>query len=307
MNFERLLQSTGRTQLSMISQTTGAVLNIIFDPILIFGLFGFPKLGVAGAAYATVFGQSVAAILGLIMNLKFNPDIRLSWKSVLKPRADIIRQIYFVGVPSILMMSIGSIMTYGMNMILTVFSTTATAVFGVYFKLQSFFFMPVFGLNNGLIPVLAYNYGARRKDRIDEALKFSFSVAIGIMLMGTLIMNLFPAQLLGLFNADAAMLKIGVPAQRIISLCFPLAAMGIISGSIFQAFSQSIYSLIISLGRQLVVLLPAAWLLSKTGVVTNVWWAFPIAEGVSVVLSFIFFRKIYGSVVKPLEQKPLEQ
>jgi Na+-driven multidrug efflux pump len=201
------------------------------------------------------------------------------------------------------MMSIGSIMTYGMNMILTVFSTTATAVFGVYFKLQSFFFMPVFGLNNGLIPVLAYNYGARRKDRIDEALKFSFSVAIGIMLLGTLIMHVFPAQLLRLFNADAAMLEIGVPAQRIISLCFPLAAMGIISGSIFQAFSQSISSLIISLGRQLVVLLPAAWLLAQTGNVTNVWWAFPIAEGVSVVLSFIFFRKIYGSVVKPLEEK----
>ena len=295
MNFERLLQSTGRTQLSMISQTTGAIIN--------FGLFGFPKLGVAGAAYATVLGQSIAAILGLIMNLKFNPDIHLSWKSILKPQGDIIRQIYFVGVPSILMMSIGSIMTYGMNMILTVFSTTATAVFGVYFKLQSFFFMPVFGLNNGLIPVLAYNYGARRKDRIDEALKFSFSVAIGIMLMGTLIMHLFPAQLLRLFNADAAMLEIGVPAQRIISLCFPLAAMGIISGSIFQAFSQSIYSLIISLGRQLVVLLPAAWLLAQTGNVTNVWWAFPIAEGVSVVLSFIFFRKIYGSVVKPLEEK----
>ena len=303
MNFERLLQSTGRTQLSMISQTTGAIINIIFDPIMIFGLFGFPKLGVAGAAYATVLGQSIAAILGLIMNLKFNPDIHLSWKSILKPQGDIIKQIYFVGVPSILMMSIGSIMTYGMNMILTVFSTTATAVFGVYFKLQSFFFMPVFGLNNGLIPVLAYNYGARRKDRIDEALKFSFSVAIGIMLMGTLIMHLFPAQLLRLFNADAAMLEIGVPAQRIISLCFPLAAMGIISGSIFQAFSQSIYSLIISLGRQLVVLLPAAWLLSKTGDVTNVWWACPIAEGVSVVLSFIFFRKIYGSVVKPLEEK----
>ena len=303
MNFERLLQSTGRTQLSMISQTTGAIINIIFDPIMIFGLFGFPKLGVAGAAYATVLGQSIAAILGLIMNLKFNPDIHLSWKSILKPQGDIIKQIYFVGVPSILMMSIGSIMTYGMNMILTVFSTTATAVFGVYFKLQSFFFMPVFGLNNGLIPVLAYNYGARRKDRIDEEHKLSFSVALGIMLMGTLIMHLFPAQLLRLFNADSAMLEIGVPAQRIISLCFPLAAMGIISGSIFQAFSQSIYSLIISLGRQLVVLLPAAWLLSKTGDVINVWWAFPIAEGVSVVLSFIFFRKIYGSVVKPLEEK----
>ena len=300
MNFERLLQSTGRTQLSMISQTTGAVINIIFDPIMIFGLFGFPKLGVAGAAYATVLGQSIAAILGLIMNLKFNSDIHLSWKSILHPNGDTIRRIYIVGVPSILMMSIGSIMTYGMNMILTAFSTTATAVFGVYFKLQSFFFMPVFGLNNGLIPVLAYNYGARRKDRIDEALKFSFGVALTIMLIGTLIMNLFPDVLLGFFNADEAMLEIGIPAQRIISLGFPLAAIGIISGSIFQAFSQSIYSLIISLVRQLVVLLPVAWLLSRTGVVTNVWWAFPIAEGASVVLSFFFFRKIYGQVVKPL-------
>ena len=302
MNFERLLQSTGRTQLSMISQTTGAVINIIFDPIMIFGLFGFPKLGVAGAAYATVLGQSIAAILGLIMNIKFNSDIHISWKSILHPNLDTIKRIYIVGVPSILMMSIGSVMTYCMNMILTAFSTTATAVFGVYFKLQSFFFMPVFGLNNGLIPVLAYNYGARRKDRIDEALKFSFGVAITIMLIGTLIMNLFPDVLLGFFNADEAMLEIGIPAQRIISLCFPLAAIGIISGSIFQAFSQSIYSLIISLVRQLVVLVPVAWLLAQTGDVTNVWWAFPIAEGASVILSGIFFRKIYGQVVKPLEE-----
>ena len=300
MTFERLLQSTGRTQLSMISQTTGAVINIIFDPIMIFGLFGCPRFGVAGAAYATVLGQSIAAILGLIMNLKFNPDINISWRGILRPDGDTIGRIYVVGVPSILMMSIGSVMTYGMNMILTAFSTTATAVFGVYFKLQSFFFMPVFGLNNGLIPVLAYNYGARQKKRIDEALKFSFGVAVVIMLCGTLIMNLFPDVLLGFFNADEAMLQIGIPAQRIISLCFPLAAIGIISGSIFQAFSRSIYSLIISLGRQLVVLLPVAWLLSKTGDVTNVWWAFPIAEGVSVILSFIFFRKIYGQVVVPL-------
>ena len=234
------------------------------------------------------------------MNLKFNPDIHLSWRGILRPDGDTIGRIYVVGVPSILMMSIGSVMTYGMNMILTAFSTTATAVFGVYFKLQSFFFMPVFGLNNGLIPVLAYNYGARQKERIDEALKFSFGVAIVIMLCGTAIMNLFPDVLLGFFNADEAMLQIGIPAQRIISLCFPLAAIGIISGSIFQAFSRSIYSLIISLGRQLVVLLPVAWLLSKTGDVTNVWWAFPIAEGVSVVLSFIFFRKIYRQVVVPL-------
>ena len=302
MTFERLLQSTGRTQLSMISQTTGAVINIIFDPIMIFGLFGFPKLGVAGAAYATVLGQCVAAILGLIMNLKFNSDIHLSWKGITHPDPVTIGRIYSVGVPSILMMSIGSVMTYCMNMILTAFSTTATAVFGVYFKLQSFFFMPVFGLNNGLIPVLAYNYGARRKDRIDEALKFSFVVAVSIMLIGTLIMNLIPDVLLGFFNADEAMLAIGIPAQKIISLCFPFAAIGIISGSIFQAFSRSIYSLIISLGRQLVVLLPVAWLLSKTGDVTNVWWAFPIAEGASMILSFIFFRKIYGEVVEPLAE-----
>ena len=302
MTFERMLQSTGRTQLSMISQMTGAIINIIFDPIMIFGLFGFPRLGVAGAAYATILGQSIAALLGLFMNLKFNSDIHLRWASILHPDTNTIGRIYAVGVPSILMMSIGSVMTYGMNMILTAFSTTATAVFGVYFKLQSFFFMPVFGLNNGLIPVLAYNYGAKRKDRIDEALKFSFCVAIVIMLCGTLIMNLFPEVLLGFFNADEAMLTIGVPAQRIISLCFPLAAIGIISGSIFQAFSRSIYSLIISLGRQLVVLLPVAWLLSRTGDVTMVWWAFPIAEGVSMVLSFIFFKKIYGEVVAPLAQ-----
>ena len=204
MSLGRLLQSTGRTQLSMISQTTGAVINIIFDPIMIFGLFGFPKLGVAGAAYATVLGQCVAAILGLIMNLKFNSDIHLSWKGITHPDPVTIGRIYSVGVPSILMMSIGSVMTYCMNMILTAFSTTATAVFGVYFKLQSFFFMPVFGLNNGLIPVLAYNYGARRKDRIDEALKFSFVVAVSIMLIGTLIMNLIPDVLLGFFSPPAA-------------------------------------------------------------------------------------------------------
>ena len=302
MTFERLLQSTGRTLYSMICQMTGAVINIIFDPIMIFGLFGFPRLGVAGAAYATVLGQLCASFIGLGLNLRKNPDISFSLKAILSPKASIVKEIYFVGIPSIAMMSIGSLMTYLMDMILKTFSETAIAVFGVYFKLQSFFFMPVFGLNNGLIPVLAYNYGARRRDRIDEALKFSFTLAIGIMLIGTLIMHLFPAQLLGLFNADAEMLKIGVPAQRIISLCFPLAAMGIISGSIFQAFSQSIYSLIISLGRQLVVLLPAAWLLSRTGNVTNVWWAFPIAEGASVVLSFIFFKMIYGKIVKPLEQ-----
>ena len=300
MTFERLLQSTGLTIYSMVSQATGAIINIILDPILIFGLLGLPKFGVAGAAYATVIGQVCAASLGLIMNLKFNREINFSFERILHPQARIVKQIYLVGVPSILMMSIGSVMTYLMNRILIAFSTTATAVFGVYFKLQSFFFMPVFGLNNGLIPVLAYNYGARSRNRIDEALKFSLMVAFGIMCLGTVIMNLFPAQLLGFFNASGDMLAIGIPALHIISVHFPIAAVCIVLGSIFQAFSQSIYSLIISIGRQLVILIPAAWLLAQTGNVNNVWWCFMIAETASLALSLIFFRRIYNKLVVTL-------
>ena len=300
MTFERLLQSTGLTIYSMVSQATGAIINIILDPILIFGLLGLPKFGVAGAAYATVIGQVCAASLGLIMNLKFNKEISFSFEKILHPQARIVKQIYLVGVPSILMMSIGSVMTYLMNRILIAFSTTATAVFGVYFKLQSFFFMPVFGLNNGLIPVLAYNYGARSRSRIDEALKFSLMVAFGIMCLGTVIMNLFPAQLLGFFNASGDMLAIGVPALHIISFHFPIAAVCIVLGSIFQAFSQSIYSLIISIGRQLVILIPAAWLLAQTGNVNNVWWCFLIAETMSLLLSLVFYRRIYNRHVVTL-------
>ena len=298
--FERLLQSTGRTVYSMISQMTGAIINIILDPIMIFGYFGMPAFGVAGAAYATVIGQSGAALIGLILNIRYNSDIRFSLKSVMSPDRRIIGHIYQVGVPSILMMSIGSLMTYLMNRILITFSNTATAVFGVYFKLQSFFFMPVFGLNNGLIPVLAYNYGARKKDRIDEALKFSMILAVSIMLIGTLLFHLMPEKLLELFNAQEDMIEIGVPALRIISLNFPIAATCIVMGSIFQAFSRSIYSLIVSIARQIIVLIPVAWLLSRTGVVTNVWWAFPIAEIVSLILSVFYFRKLYGEVVGPM-------
>ena len=298
--FERLLQSTGRTVYSMISQMTGALINIILDPIMIFGYFGMPAFGVAGAAYATVIGQSAAALIGLILNIRYNSDIRFSLKSVMSPDRRIIGHIYQVGVPSILMMSIGSLMTYLMNRILITFSNTATAVFGVYFKLQSFFFMPVFGLNNGLIPVLAYNYGARKKDRIDEALKFSMILAVSIMLIGTLLFHLMPEKLLELFNAQEDMIEIGVPALRIISLNFPIAATCIVMGSIFQAFSRSIYSLIVSIARQIIVLIPVAWLLSRTGVVTNVWWAFPIAEIVSLILSVFYFRKLYGEVVGPM-------
>lgn len=301
VTLERLLQSTGRTNLSMISQLTGAIFNIIFDPILIFGLGPFPKMGVAGAAYATVCGQCVAACLGLYLNLRHNRELHFSLKKVLHPEAKIIGKIYAVGVPSILMMAIGSVMTYCMNMILKAFSSTAIAVFGAYFKLQSFFFMPVFGLNNGLIPVLAYNLGARKKSRIDEALKFALELAVCIMLCGTIVFEIFPTRLLSLFSPSKEMLRMGIPALRTIAIHFPIAACGIIMSSIFQAFSRSIYSLFVSLGRQLVILIPVAWLLAQTGNVNNVWWCYPIAEVVSFILSLIFFKKVYREEVKTLD------
>ena len=301
LTFERMLQSTGRTVYSMISQASGAIINIIFDPILIFGLLGFPRMGIAGAAAATVFGQTCAALIGLTLNLKKNKDISLSWQKVFSPKLDVIREIFFVGIPSILMMSIGSLMTYLMDLILKSFSETAIAVFGVYFRLQSFIFMPVFGLNNGLIPVLSYNYGARRKDRIQEALRFAMTLAVGIMIVGFLIMQLFPRDLLGFFNASEEMIAIGVPALRTISISFIMAGVCIAMGSIFQAFSKSYYSLIISVGRQLLVLIPMAWLLGRTGKLSAVWWAFPIAELISLALSVYYFRKLYKEKVEVLE------
>lgn len=297
ITFERLLQATGRTLYSMVSQITGAVINVIMDPILIFGLAGFPGLGIAGAASATIFGQIVASCIGLYLNRKYNSDIRLSLKSVLHPKAIVIKQIYFVGVPSILMMSIGSIMTYMMNRILEAFSSTAVAVFGAYFKLQSFVFMPVFGLNNGLIPVMAYNLGAAKEKRIREALRFSLVVAVCIMSAGAVLFELIPAQLLAIFSASDSMIAIGVPALRTIALCFPFAAVAIILGSVFQAFSCSIYSLIVSMCRQLVVLIPSAWLLAQTGRVENVWWAFLLAEFMSLVVTLFFFRRVWRKVV----------
>lgn len=300
VTFERLLQSTGLTHLSMVSQITGAVINLIMDPILIFGLLGAPKLGVAGAAIATCIGQHIAACTGLTLNLKKNKEIHFSFRQILKPKGWVIARIYAVGVPSILMMSIGSVMTYLMNRILITFSTTATAVFGVYFKLQSFFFMPVFGLNNGIIPVLAYNYGAKKKDRIVHALKFAWKLAFCIMVVGMVIFELFPAQLLALFSASPRMTALGAPALRIIALSFPLASIGIIGGSIFQAFSRSVNSLIVSVTRQLVVLIPVAWLLSRTGVLANVWWAFPIAEIVALCITTVLFRRLYRNTIAQL-------
>ena len=300
MTFERLLQSTGKTIFSMISQATGAIINIIFDPLLIFGIGPFPELGVAGAAYATVLGQFIGAAIGLTCNLKFNKEIVFSREKILHPELETIREIYYVGVPSILMMSIGSIMTYLLNKILIMLSPIATAVFGIYFKLQSFIFMPVFGLNNGLIPVLAYNYGAKKKSRINEALRFSLSLALSIMFIGAIVFFTMPDKLLGIFNADENMLSIGIPALRTICLSFPVAGLCITMGSIFQAFSKSIYSLIISVGRQLVVLIPAAWLLSKTGNINLVWLSFPIAEVASLALSAYYFITVYRQTVAKL-------
>lgn len=287
---ERLLISTGRSFYSMICQATGAVINMIMDPILIFGYFGAPALGVKGAAVATVFGQIVAACLGLTFNIKINKDIVLSPK-YMPLKAEIVKRIYSVGVPSILMAAIGSVMTFAMNKILIVFSTTAVAVFGVYFKLQSFVFMPVFGLNNGMVPIVAYNYGARNRDRIMKTIKLAMAYAVAIMLIGFVVFETIPGTLLKIFAASDEMLKIGIPAMRLIAIPFIVAGANIIMGSSFQALDNAVYSLIVSVARQLVVLVPAAYLLSFTGNLNMVWLAFPIAEIMSSAASIFFFRR----------------
>ena len=296
MVFEKLLQSTGRTMYTMITQSTGAIINIIFDPILIFGLCGFPKMGVAGAAAATVFGQVVAGSLAIFFNLKKNPDIRIHVRGF-KPDKRIIGKIYAVGVPSIIMQAIGSLMTYGMNLILIQFTSTATAVFGVYFKVQSFVFMPIFGLNNGMVPIVAYNYGARNKKRVQHVTRLSAMYAVGIMVVGLAVFQTIPDKLLGMFQASDHMLSIGIPALRIISLSFLFAGFCIVMGSLFQALGNGMYSLCVSVARQLVVLLPTAWLLSRTGNVNNVWWAFPIAEVMSLCMTLYFYRRIDRKII----------
>ncbi|MDE6761552.1 MAG: MATE family efflux transporter [Lachnospiraceae bacterium] len=302
MIFERLLQSTGKTIFSMITQLTGAVINIILDPIFIFGYFGMPRMGTAGAAVATVAGQCVAAVLGLVFNLKFNHDIRLKLKGF-RPKKSTIKRILVVGLPAMVMQSVGSVMNFGMNHILLGFSTTAAAVFGIYFKINSFIFMPVFGLNNGMIPILSYNYGAKNKDRMLKTLKLSIMYAMLIMFTGLIIFQTIPEKLLALFKASDNMLAIGVPALRIISVSFLFASVCIILISSFQALGNGYYSLIISVCRQLIVLLPVAYLFSRTGNIDMVWLAFPIAEIVSVSLCIFYFIRIYRKRIKPLEQQ----
>ena len=294
--FERLLQSTGRTVCTMITQTTGAIINLILDPIFIFGLFGMPVMGVKGAALATVIGQIVAAIFAFILNIRVNKEIQLRFRGF-RPDKEIIGKIYSVGLPSIIMQSIGSAMVYGLNKILITFSSTATAVFGVYFKLQSFIFMPVFGLNNGMVPILAFNYGARKRERMVDTIKYSVIYALIIMSAGTLAFWLFTDKLLLLFAASDHMMSMGIPALRIISIHFPIAAFCIIIGSVFQALGRAVYSMINSIMRQVVVLLPVAYLLSLTGEVNNVWWSFPIAELMSFTVTTLFLIKINKDII----------
>ena len=298
--FERLLQATGRTIFSMITQSVGAVINIILDPILIFGLLGAPKMGVAGAAAATVIGQTAAALLAFFFNLKFNSDISLSLKGI-KVRWSVFRSILSVGIPSVLMQAIGSLMNLGMNAILISFSSTAVAVFGVYFKLQSFVFMPVIGLNNGMVPIAAYNYGAKRRDRLLKTVKLSIVYAVCIMVIGLIIAQLIPEKLLGIFNASDDMMQMGVFALRIISIHFPIAGISIILSSVFQALGKGLYSLSISFARQIVVLLPLAFLFSRIGGLNMVWWSYPLAELLSLTLCIFFFARVNRNILSQLK------
>lgn len=288
---ERLLQATGRTIFTMFTQGIGAIINIILDPILIFGLLGLPAMGVTGAAAATVIGQIIAAILGFVCNAVYNHDITLSIKGIFTIDTTVISKVYRVGIPSIIMQSITSVMTFSLNKILAEFSSTAVAVFGVYYKLNSFIFMPVFGMNNGLVPILSYNYGARKPDRIKKTIKLGMKYAVAIMIFGLLLFELFPSGLLGIFDASQEMLSIGCVALRIIASSFVFAGVAIICSTVFQSIGNPLHSLIMSVCRQLLVIVPVAWLLSLSGRLELVWLAFPIAEFVSVAMSIFFMKK----------------
>ncbi|MCH5251119.1 MAG: MATE family efflux transporter [Lachnospiraceae bacterium] len=303
--FEKLLQSTGKTFYTMITQGTGAIINLILDPILIFGYFGMPRMGVKGAAVATVIGQIIAGILAICFNYAKNEEVKISSKGF-KIDVSIVKQIYMIGIPSMIMQAIGSVMTYGMNLILISFTSTATAVFGVYFKLQSFVFMPIFGMNNGLVPILAFNYGAGKRDRFMKAMKLGLMYAVIMMLIGLSIFQLMPATLLRMFDASETMIQIGVPALRTISISYLFAGFCIICITVFQSLGCAIYSMFISIARQLVVLLPAAYLLSRAGNVNYVWWAFPIAEFVSVCVTACFLIRVNKKVISHIGESVSE-
>lgn len=299
MVFERIMQSTGRTIYNMYSQGIGAITNIILDPIMIFGLLGCPALGIRGAAIATVIGQILAMFVSLFCNIKKNPDVSINMIGF-RPHGATIKVIYEVGVPSIIMQAIASVLTYGLNLILIGFSATAVTVLGIYFKLQSFIFMPIFGLNNGMIPIIAYNYGARNKKRIMDTTKLSIGIAVSIMLIGLAAFQIFTRQLLLMFNASDHLLEIGIPALRLISLSFIFAGYCIIVGSVFQALGNGVYSLVVSVARQLICILPLAYFFANAFGLHAVWYAFPLAELISVLLSSILFKRIYDKKIKVL-------
>ncbi len=299
--FERLLQSTGKTFYTMITQGVGAIINLILDPLMIFGIGFFPKMGVAGAALATVCGQWVAAGTAIFLHFRYNKELKVSFRGF-RPNLNLIGRIYAVGAPSIVMQAIGSVMTYGMNLILEAFGCAQT-VFGVYFKLQSFIFMPVFGLNNGMVPIVAYNYGAGKRERVISTMKTAVAFAVGIMCVGLLVMEIFPAQLIGFFQADQELLEMGVPALRTICLSFLFAGYCIVVGSVFQALGNGIYSMIVSVARQLCVLLPVAYLLSLSGNVNMIWWAFPIAEFMSLAMTTFFLIRINRRIISHIGEQ----
>ena len=309
ITYEKLLQSTGKTMLSMIVQLTGAVINIILDLIMIYGYLGFPKMGVSGAAIATVSGQIIALLLAIVINRRYNKEITISKSDILNPDKEIIKRIYSVGIPSICMASIGSVMTVCMNQIMRIFgaaaAATGQAVFGIYFKLQSFVFMPIFGLNNGMVPIVAYNYGAKNRERIKKTIKLSIIYACLIMVVGFSLFQLIPEKLLMLFDTGESDMKnilaIGIPMMRYISISFLLAGYCIVAGSVFQALGKGGLSLIVSVCRQLVVLIPVAFLLALiTRDITCMWLAFPTAEIVSITLSIIYMRMIYKKEINVL-------
>ncbi len=297
ITFERFMQATGKTIFTMATQGIGAIINIILDPIFIFVF----DMGVAGAAIATVIGQMVAGAIGILLNHYKNREIRVNLLKI-RPDFSIIKEIYAIGIPSIIMVSIGSIMYFGVNKILNSMANgnAAAAIFGVYFKLQSFVFMPVFGLNNGIIPIIGYNYGARNRKRIIKTTRSGILFAVSLMTIGFILFQALPETLLGFFNATEDMLAVGVPALRTISICFPFAGACIVVGSVFQAFGKGVSSMIVSITRQLIILLPAAYLLSLLGGTNAVWWSFPIAEFGSLSLSVIFFISLYKKIISKL-------
>ena len=294
---ERILQGTGDSFSSMLSQMTGAITNIILDPVFIFVF----KMGVNGAAIATVIGQAVGCAVSLYFVIR-NKYIKIKPQH-LKLEKRMVASIYSVGAPTIITNSIGTVMTGAMNAILIGFSTTAVSVFSVYFKLQSFVFMPIFGLSSGMVPIIAYNYGARKKKRVMSTIYIGTIIAIGIMVVGTIVFNLFPEVLLSLFSATEEMYRLGVPALRIISLCFVSAAISIGLGSSFQATGYGIGTMIVSISRQLLVLIPTAYIMAKLIGINGVWFSFIIAEAVGLAVSLILFIKVYKTRIKPIGEK----